>query len=94
MLDERGVVDHTTIYRWAQHYAPEMEKRLRWYWKRLGISRSLRVDETYVKFKGKWIWLYNAADKEGDTIDFYLSATRNTKAAKRFLSKTLNGVKE
>ena len=47
-----------------------------------------------MKVKGKWIWLYNAADKEGDTIDFYLSATRNTKAAKRFLSKTLNGVKE
>jgi IS6 family transposase len=49
MLDERGVnVDHTTIYRWVQHHAPEMEKQLRWYWKRPGISRSWRVDETYV----------------------------------------------
>jgi transposase, IS6 family len=94
MLDERGVdVDHTTIYRWVQHYAPEMEKRLRWYWKRPGISRSWRVDETYVKVKGKWVYLYRAVDKGGDTIDFYLSPTRNTKAAKRFLGKALNGLK-
>ena len=81
MLDERGVdVDHTTIYRWVQHYAPEMEKRLRWYWKRPGISRSWQVDETYVKVKRKWVYLYRAIDKGGDTIDFYLSSTRNTKA--------------
>jgi len=53
MLEERGVdVDHTTLYRWVQHYAPEMEKRLRWYWKRPSIDRSRRVDETYVKVKG------------------------------------------
>ena len=70
MLEERGVdVDHTTIYRWVQHYAPEMEKRLRWYWKRPGLSRSWRVDETYVKVKGKWVYLYRAVDKDGDTID-------------------------
>lgn len=95
MLDERGVdVDHTTIYRWVQRYAPEMEKRLRWYWKRPGISRSWRLDETYVKVKGKWAYLYQAVDKGGDTIDFHLSATRNAKAAKRFLSKALIGLKE
>lgn len=95
MLDERGVdVDHTTIYRWVQHYAPEMEKRLRWYWKRPGISRSWRVDETYVKVKGKWVYLYRAVDKDGDTIDFYLSSTRNAKAAKRFLGKALHGLKD
>lgn len=52
MLCERGVdVDHTTIYRWVQHYAPVIEKRLRWYWKRPSFSRSWRVDETYVKVK-------------------------------------------
>jgi IS6 family transposase len=94
-LDERGVdVDHTTIYRWVQHYAPEMEKRLRWYWKRPGISRSWRVDETYVKVKGRWVYLYRAVDKGGDTIDFYLSPTRNTKTAKRFLGKALGGLKD
>ena len=94
MLDERGIkVDHSTIYRWVQHYAPEMERRLRWYWKRPGLSRSWRVDETYVKVKGKWVYLYRAVDKSGDTIDFYLSATRNTKAAKRFLGKALKGLK-
>lgn len=55
MLAERGVdVDHTTLYRWVQHYAPEMEQRLRWYWKRpSSIDRSWRVDETYVKVKGR-----------------------------------------
>jgi IS6 family transposase len=95
MLDERGVdVDHTTVYRWVQHYAPLMEKRLRWYWKRPSISRSWRVDETYVKVKGEWVYLYRAVDKNGDTIDFYLSPTRNTKAAKRFLGKALHGLKD
>lgn len=95
MLDERGVdVDHTTIYRWVQRYAPEMEKRLRWYWKRPGISQSWRVDETDVKVKGQWVYLYRAVDKGGDTIDFYLSSTRNTKAAKRFLGKALHGLKD
>ena len=95
MLAERGVsVDHSTIYRWVQRYAPEMEKRLRWYWKRPGFSRSWRVDETYIKVKGRWTYLYRAVDKDGDTIDFYLSPTRNAKAAKRFLGKAVNGLKD
>ncbi|GBR49634.1 IS6 family transposase [Neokomagataea thailandica] len=95
MLCERGVsVNHSTIYRWVQRYAPEMEKRLRWYWKRPGFSRSWRVDETYIKVKGKWAYLYRAVDKDGDTIDFYLSPTRNAKAAKRFLGKVVSGLKE
>lgn len=95
MLDERGVdVGHTTLYRWVQHYAPLMDKRLRWYWRRPSISRSWRVDETYVKVKGEWVYLYRAVDKSGDTIDFYLSQTRNTKAAKRFLGKALHGLKD
>jgi len=95
MLGERGVaVDHSTIYRWVQRYAPEMEKRLRWYWKRPSIWRSWRVDETYVKVAGEWVYLYRAIDKMGDTIDFYLSPTRSAKAAKRFLGKALNGLKD
>ncbi|AOZ40857.1 hypothetical protein ACG94_27545 (plasmid) [Klebsiella pneumoniae] len=75
MLAERGIsVDHTTIYRWVQCYAPEMEKRLRWFWRR-GFDPSWRLDETYVKVRGKWTYLYRAVDKRGDTIDFYLSPT-------------------
>ncbi|QFT29602.1 Integrase core domain protein [Labrenzia sp. THAF82] len=94
MMAERGVrVDHSTIYRWVQTYAPEMEKRLRWQW-RWPVSGSWRVDETYIKVRGKWTYLYRAVDKFGNTIDFYLSATRNTKAAKRFLGKTLRGLKD
>ena len=70
MLAERGVsVDHSTIYRWVQRYAPEMEKRLRWYWKRPGFSRSWRVDETYIKVKGRWTYLYRAVDKDGKLPD-------------------------
>ena len=67
-------------------------KRLRWQWRR-PQSTSWRVDETYVKVRGKWTYLYRAVDKEGNTIDFCLSPTRNAKAAKRFLGKALNGWK-
>lgn len=92
-MGERGVpVDHSTIYRWVQKYAPEIDKRLRWQWRR-PRSMSWRVDETYVKVRGKWAYLYRALDKEGNTIDFYLSPTRNAKAAKCFLGKALNGLK-
>ena len=94
MMAERGVgVDHSTVYRWVQRYAPEMEKRLRWQW-RSPRSTSWRVDETYVKVGGKWAYLYRALDKHGTTIDFYLSPTRNTAAAKRFLGKALRGLKD
>ena len=93
MMGERNVpVDHSTIYRWVQRYAPEIEKRLRWQWHR-PQSTSWRVDETYIKVRGQWTYLYRAVDKHGNTIDFYLSPTRNAKAAKRFLGKTLNGLK-
>src|SRR3546814_1021048 len=62
MLAERGIsVDHTTIYRWVQCYAPEMEKRLRWFWRR-GFDPSWRLDETYVKVRGKWTYLYRSEE--------------------------------
>lgn len=70
-----------------------MEKRLRWQW-RCPQSTSWRVDETYVKVRGAWTYLYRALDKHGNTIDFYLSPTRNAKAAKRFRRKALNGLKD
>jgi len=93
MAEERGLsVDHTTLYRWVQSYAPEMHKRLKRF--ALGaICDSWRVDETYIKVAGEWKYLYRAVDKCGNTIDFYLSATRDAKAAKRFLAKALNGLK-
>jgi len=88
MLGERGVaVDHTTIYRWVQRYAPELEKRTAWY--RSRISFSWRVDETYVRVKGRWKYLYRAIDKDGATLDFFLADRRNAKAAKRFLRAAL-----
>jgi len=71
----------------------DRQKRLRWQWRR-PQSISWRVDETYVKVRGKWTYLYRALDKLGNTIDFYLSPTRNAKAAKRFLRKALNGLKQ
>ncbi len=93
MMEERGIeVDHTTIYRWVQRYAPEIEKRLRRFWKP-SFGFSWRVDETYIKVRGKWVYLYRAVDKRGHTIDFFLSKTRNAKAAKRFLEKALKSFK-
>jgi transposase-like protein len=88
MLQDRGVeVDHTTIFRWIQAYAAELEKRLR---PHLRMSNgSWRVDETYVKVKGRWIYLYRAVDSRGQTIDFLLSAKRDAEAAKRFFRKAL-----
>jgi transposase-like protein len=69
MLRDRGVsVDHTTIYRWIQAYAPELEKRLR---PHLCLTNgSWRVDETYIRVKGRWVYQYRAVDSRGQTIDF------------------------
>lgn len=85
---ERGLsVDHTTIYRWVMIYAPEIEKRSRKYLK--PTNDSWRVDETYLKVKGKWKYLYRAVDSNGNTIEFMFSAKRDKQAAKRFLNKAL-----
>ena len=88
MLLDRGVeVDHTTIFRWIQAYAEELEKRIR---PHLRMSNgSWRVDETYVRVKGRWMYLYRAVDSRGQTIDFLLAARRDTAAAKRFFRKAL-----
>src|SRR5512138_1346473 len=76
MMAERGLsVDHTTIYRWVQHYAPELEKRCRPH--RKITTDSWRVDETYVKVKGVWVYLYRAVDSQGNTLEFFLSTTRD-----------------
>jgi transposase, IS6 family len=92
MMNERGLaVDHTTIYRWVQVYAPELEKRIR---PHLRLTNdSYRVDETYIKVKGAWKYLYRAVDSTGQTIDFMLSAKRDKRAAKRFFRKMLKAAK-
>ena len=76
MMAERGVeVDHSTIYRWVQKYAPEIEKRLRWHWRKPGHRLSWQVDETCIKVKGKWTYLYRAINDQNQTVGFYLSQT-------------------
>ncbi|MED0988297.1 IS6 family transposase [Bacillus nitratireducens] len=88
MMEERGLsIAHTTIMRWVHQYGPELDKRIRGHLKQ--INDSWRVDETYIKVKGQWMYLYRAVDSEGNTIDFYLSKTRDAKSAKCFFKKAL-----
>ncbi len=88
MMQERGVsVDPSTIFRWVQRYAPEIEKRVRQY--QGSRSGSWRVDETYVRVGGRWKYLFRAVDKHGQLIDFMLTDRRNTRAAYRFLRKAV-----
>jgi transposase-like protein len=88
MLQDRGVeVAHTTLFRWIQAYAPEIEKRIRPHLR--PSNSSWRFDETYVRVKGRWMYLYRAVDSRGQTIDFLLSAERDAEAAKRFFRKAL-----
>jgi putative transposase len=95
LMQERGVsVDHSTVNRWVVKYSPRLEaafhcrKRLVW--------RSWRMDETYIRVKGRWCYLYRAMDKSGQTIDFLLTAHRDERAATRFLTKAIrrHGVPE
>ena len=86
MLADRGVaVDHTTLFRWVQSYAATLEQRIRRHLR--PCTGSWRVDETYIKVKGVWTYLYRAVDSLGQTIDFLLSARRDAVAAKRFFRK-------
>src|SRR5918993_1019020 len=88
MLADRGIqVDHTTLFLWIQAYAPELDKRIR---SHLRVTNgSWRVDETYIRVKGEWVYLYRAVDAAGQTIDFLLSVRRDAAAAKRFFRKAL-----
>jgi len=89
MMAERGLsVDHTTIFRWVQQYAPELEKRCRSHLK--ACNDSWKVDETSIKIKKEWMYLSRAVDSTGDTIEFFLSPTRDAAAAKRFFLKALH----
>src|SRR6266566_145201 len=88
MLERRLHVDHTTIYRWVQRYAPELDKRARPNLK--ACTDSWRVDETYIKVKKLWIYLNRAVDSQGHTLEFLLSPTRDAQVAKRFSVKALH----
>src|SRR6188508_1559816 len=90
IMAERGLaVDHVTIWRWVQRYAPVLNQRIRRELRR--PNRSWRVDETYVKVAGDWTYLYRAVDSKGETIDFMLSPKRDLLAAKLFLRLALSG---
>ena len=89
LMKERGVeVDHATVQRWVVKYIPLLEIEFRK--KKKVVGTSWRMDETYIKVKGIWHYLYRAVDKEGNTIDFLLTRKRDKKAAKRFLIKAIN----
>ena len=89
MMQERGIaIDHSTIQRWVVHYAPALEAAFRQQHKK-SVGSSWRMDETYVKIKGVWHYLYRAVDKQGKTIDFMLSEKRDTAAARAFFTKAM-----
>lgn len=90
-MEERNVeVDHTTIMRWVNQYSTKINRKVRKYLNK--TNDSWRVDETYIKVKGKWTYLYRAVDSNGDTIDFMLSKKRDKKAANKFLKKALKSL--
>jgi putative transposase len=88
MMAERGIaVDHSTVHRWALKLLPVLEKAFRH--RKRPVGKSWRVDETYIKVKGQWKYLYRAVDKAGHTIDFLLRAHRDKAAAKRYFEKSI-----
>ncbi len=95
LMEERGVnVDHSTINRWVVKYSPQLEEEF--HRRKRPVWVSWRLDETYIRVKGAWVYLYRAVDKLGQTIDFLLTERRDQKAAKRFLTKAIgrNGTPE
>jgi putative transposase len=88
MMAERGIsVDHTTIHRWTVHYAPLLLERFNR--RKRAVAGKWHLDETYIKVRGQWRYLYRAIDSNGDTVEFWFSERRNLSAAKRFLRKAL-----
>jgi putative transposase len=95
LMEERGVaVDHATVNRWVIKYSPQLEEAF--HRRKQPVWLSWRMDETYIKVKGQWTYLYRAVDKSGQTIDFLLTEQRDERAAMRFLTKAIrrHGVPE
>jgi transposase-like protein len=95
LMEERGVsVDHATIQRWVVKYSPPLEEAF--HRRKRPVGRRWRMDETYIRVKGEWRYLYRAVDKSGQTIDFLLTEHRDTEAALRFLTHAIrrHGVPE
>jgi putative transposase len=87
MQERRVTVDHSTINRWVVKYSPQLEAAFHDRKRPVWVSR--RMDETYIRVKGQWYYLYRAVDKKGQTIDFLLTEQRDERAAKRFLTKAI-----
>jgi transposase-like protein len=88
MMAERGIsVDHATVHRWVVRYSPELLERFNR--RKRAVAGKWHVDETYIKVRGQWRYLYRAIDSNDDTVEFWLSERRNLTAAKRFLRKAL-----
>ena len=88
MMQERGVVvDHSSINRWAIRFLPLLEKAFRKH--KHAVGTSWRIDETYIKVNGGWKYLYRAVDKQGQTVDFLLTAKRDAAAARRFFEQAI-----
>lgn len=86
MMAERGIhVDHSTVHRWVVHFSPLLLERFN----RRKRSVKWHMDETYIKVRGQWMYLYRAIDSLGDTVEFFFSENRDLPAAKRFLRKAL-----
>ena len=88
LLLERGLrIDHATINRWVIEYAPQLAANFQA--KKKPVKKSWRMDETYIKVKGQWMYQYRAVDKSGDTIDCYFAKNRDKKAALKFFKKSI-----
>ncbi len=88
MMAERNVqVDHSSIQKWVVYYSPKLEQVFRSRKRKTGSS--WRMDETYQKVNGEWVYLYRAVDKDGDTIDFMLTKQRDRKAVLKFFRKAI-----
>jgi putative transposase len=88
MMAERGIsVDHATIHRWIIRYSPELLERFNQ--RKRPVTGRWYIDETYIKVRGRWMYLYRAIDSNGDTVEFWFSERRNLTAAKRFLTRAL-----
>jgi transposase-like protein len=86
MMAERGIsVDYATIHRWVVRYSPELLERFNQH--KRAVTGKWHVDETYIKVRGRWMYLYQAIDSNGDTVEFWFSERRDLIAAKRFLRK-------